>query len=142
MKIFGSIFKMQCKKLLNKSLKERVFRYLLVGLFLNILGYSLYIGLTQLGFNPVSAMSSTYAIFLYLSFYMHKNFTFIESTPSPSKSIFLMIHASAYILNLSLLYFFVYFFGFPHYLVQAIAIGVVAVYLYLLLNFTVFKERK
>jgi len=133
---------MQCKKLLNSTFKERVFRYLLVGLSINILGYSLYIALTQLGFNPVSAMSSTYAIFLYLSFYMHKNFTFIESIPDPSKSIFLIIHATAYILNLSLLCFFVHFFGFPHYFVQAIAIGVVAIYLYLVLNFTVFKERK
>lgn len=116
-------------------------RYVFNGFILNILGFLVYLLLTLIGIEPKVAMTLNYIFFLILGFFLHKNFSFISSNTNPSKLKFLMVHFSAYSLNLALLFLMVDMLQFKHQYVQGISVIFVAIYIYLMLNQHVFKTR-
>tara|TARA_B100000900_G_C20541334_1_gene700613 strand:- start:196 stop:594 length:399 start_codon:yes stop_codon:yes gene_type:complete len=117
------------------------FRYAFNGIILNISGFLVYLLFTFIGIEPKVAMTINYIFFLIIGFFLHKNFSFIGSHINPSKFKFLMVHFSAYLLNLLLLFSMVDLFQFKHQYVQGISVVFVAIYIYLMLNQHVFKIR-
>lgn len=127
---------------MNSFLNSSFLRYVTSGIFLNIFGFLTYLLLTFLGFEPKVSMSISYFFFLIIGFFWHKKFSFIKSNIIPSKLRFIFVHASAYLINLLLLFLMVDQLGFRHQYVQGFAIILVAIYLYLMLNHVVFKINR
>lgn len=124
------------------QLLEFAGKYLVVGLASNGVGFIVYLLLTKFYLEPKSAMSVLYVLGAAISFYGNKLYAF-ESTENwlPSAFKFFLAHIIGYILNYSLLKALVDVYGFPHQLVQAIAIFVVAAVLFILFRYFVFPAK-
>lgn len=119
---------------------NQFFRYCCIGLVLNACFYLIYLFATYLQVAPKVCMTILYIIGVVSSVLANRKWTF----NSDSKSLFLFIRAAivylgGYLINLSLLYCFVDTYGYPHQLIQFLAVGIVAVYLFLALKFFVFN---
>lgn len=132
---------MRLRRLLQAH--QQLLRYALVGLISNLLGYVLYLLVTYLGVGPKIAMSLLYFVGASIGFFGNKTLTFKHEGHYLSSSLrYALAHFAGYLLNLSILVVFVDQFGYPHQWVQAVAIFVVAVFLFLLFKFFVFPEKK
>lgn len=128
-------------------LTKLVYKYALVGLVSNGFGFVLYLLLTELYLDHKSAMTLLYLIGATISFWGNKLYAFkSEQNWGASVIKFVAAHAVGYALNYSLLALFSDHYGYPHQLVQAVAIFVVAAVLFVLFRYFVFpvnnlKER-
>jgi len=122
---------------------KQLVRYAVVGIASNVSGYLAYLLITWLGVGPKLAMTCLYALGATVSFIGNRRWTF-SHTGSISRSAvrFAIAHALGYLLNLSILLIFVDHFGFPHQLVQAVAIVVVALFLFVLFRAFVFPGER
>jgi putative flippase GtrA len=117
-------------------------KYVLVGLLTNCLGYLLYLALTYAWGMPKLTMTVLYSSGAMVSFFANRRFTFRHDGHIGAAGIrFAAVQVAGYLLNLTLLVIFVDRLGFAHQLVQAIAIVVVAVFLFLLTRAFVFKTK-
>jgi len=105
------------------------------------LGFLTYLFLTSINIDPKIAVSLIYMSFLIIGFFLHKKYSFINSIKYPSISKFLIVHISAFLINLISIYFMVDIYGFKHQYVQVIMVILVAIYLYLMLNKVVFRKN-
>ena len=120
----------------------QIVRYGVVGIAHNSVGYLIYLFVTWLGADPKLVVSIFYPIGASISFYANRQWTFShDGHITRSFSRFIIAHIGGYLLNIVLLYGFVDILEYPHQLIQAIAIFVVAGYLFLMLRFFVFPER-
>ncbi len=120
----------------------RLIRYAVVGLATNLAGYLVYLLVTFAGVGPKVAMTILYGIGAVLSFLGNRQWTFRHAGNIWHSALgFVACHAGGYAINLLLLYVFVDLWGFPHQLVQAVAVLVVAAYLFTMLNLVVFREK-
>lgn len=123
----------------NKSFTQ-LFRYALIGIVLNTLGFVLYYFLTSTGFKPKITMTVLYGVGVIIGFYVHK-FTF-----SYGGSVFEAVvrygitHLFGYLLNLLILVIFVDVYEFSHTIVQGVAIFIVTVFTFLSSKFIVFRS--
>lgn len=116
-------------------------RYGLVGLYSNTLLYLLYLALTALDMEHKLAMSLVFAIGVAITYHLNKDWSF----GSTRKDHFLfmkyaLIYASAYMLNLFLLWLLVDVYGFVHQIVQGVVIFVCAGFIFINLKFWVFRR--
>ncbi len=119
----------------------RLLRYGLVGLASNSAGYLGYLALTGMGLPPKLTMSALYAIATTIAFFGNRSFTFGDGGRiSPAALRFIAVYALGWVVNLSILILFVDHLGQPHWLVQGIAILVVAALLYALQRRFVFRH--
>lgn len=126
---------------IQKETSLELFRYALVGVITNILGYTLYLILTFNGFAPKITITFLYAIFAFIGFFLNKIFTFsIENKMANLGVRYLISHLFGYLLNFILLIVFVDLLGYPHQIVQFVAIFVVAAFLFSCMKFFVFKK--
>jgi len=101
-----------------------------------------YLLVTWLGVPPKIAMTVLYLVGASLGYIGNRQWAFSYGGSLWRSSMkYLVVHFGGYILTYSLLYIFVDEIGFPHQLVQAAAIIVVAIYLFLFLNFFVFRTQ-
>lgn len=122
----------------NKPLQQ-FFSYALIGLLTNALGYVIYLILTYLWGSPKIAMTALYFFGATISFLANRRFTFLhDGSIGITGARYLMVHIACYLLNLVLLIVFVDWFDFPHQIIQAIAIIVVAIFSFTLLRIFVF----
>lgn len=129
--------------LIDRRLLEQLKLYGIVGLLSNFLGYLVYLLLTFQGLGPKLAMSLLYAVGAGIGFFGNRNWTFRDTGPVMKSGFqYLLAHLAGYLLNLSLLTVFVDRLGYPHQLVQAIAIFVVAGFLFLIFKFLVFTNHR
>lgn len=120
-----------------------LFRYILVGLFSNACGYGLYLTVTWLGVRPMIAMSFLYSAGAALGFFGNYRWAFVNDRKAWSSLIrYWMAHSIGYGLNFLMLYFFAGRLGYPHQLVQAAAVFIVAGFLFLMFNYFVFPQVK
>jgi putative flippase GtrA len=118
-----------------------LFRYGIVGLSLNGAGYLIYLGLTGAGLSPYVVVGVLYPVSVLASFLLNRRWSFnFKGDIKSSLTRFIAAHIGGYFLNLGLLYVFSGLVGFPHQAVQAVAIFVVAGYLFLLLKYIVYVE--
>lgn len=126
--------------------RAQLFRQLLVyggiGLISNGAGYLVYLGLTGMGAPPKLAMSCLYGVGVLIGFFGNRTLTFShQGRMGHAAWRFFVAHLGGYLINLSLLLCFSDWMGYPHQWVQAIAIFIVAAYLFVAMRVFVFRTR-
>jgi putative flippase GtrA len=128
-------------KLVLKLPKEFI-RYAVVGVVTNGFGFLLYVIFTTLGVSPVLTISIFYPIHIGLSFYLNKKWSFKhKGRISTSAARYLIAYIGCYAVNVVVLKFFCGYLGYSHLIVQAIAVLVIALLLFLAQKHWVFKTR-
>lgn len=125
-----------------KQTALRFVRYAVVGVVTNLAGYLVYLAITSAGAGPKSTATVLYAVGATMGYFGNRNWAFRHSgNMLESWTGYCLFHVGGYLLNMSLLHIFVDKLGFPHQLVQAVAIVIVACYLFVALNMVVFRAR-
>jgi putative flippase GtrA len=121
---------------------RQFFRYAVVGLTSNLLLYLAYLALTHLGMGHKTAMSLLYATGTCLTFVFNRNWTFGHNGRISRAFVsYVAVYLVGYLFNLLALYFLVDKLGFDHQWVQGCLIFVVAVLLFTLQKYVVFKKK-
>lgn len=120
----------------------QVVRYGMVGVLNNLLGYLIYLLITWLWLDPKVAVTLMYPIGAVTAYFGHSRYSFAYSGRT-SRGIlrYAIAHLIGYGANIGMLYVFSDRLGFPHQLVQALAIVAVAGILYLMFRYFVFRNR-
>jgi putative flippase GtrA len=123
----------------SKKTLRQFFSYALIGVLTNVLGYATYLTLTYLWDAPKLTMTALYLVGASIGFLANRRFTFRHDGGIGVSGVrYLLAQVAGYLLNLVLLLLFVDWFDFPHQIVQAIAIVVVAIFLFFVLRIFVF----
>lgn len=117
-------------------------KYACVGVVSNAFCYLAYIGLTAGGVGSKFSMTLVYAAGVAQTFYFNRKWTFSETSSNGIFIRYCIAYAIGYILNIAALYIFVDKIGFPHQAIQAIMIFVLAVILFLLQKFWIFRPSQ
>jgi putative flippase GtrA len=121
----------------------QLFRYGIIGIAHNSVGYLLYIIVTELGLEPKLAVTIFTPIAVAISYFGNKQWSFNHDGEYVSSSTkYVVSHILSYLINISLLMYFVDELGYPHQAIQAIAIFVCAGFLFLVFKFIVFPEKE
>lgn len=114
-------------------------RYALVGVVSNSVIYLLYLLITYIHVEPKLAMSIVYFFGTIVGFLGNQKWTFSQQKRDYRVALkYLVAQIIGYLFNFLILVVFVDTFGFSHRLVQAIAIFVVAAFLFATLKYVVF----
>ena len=128
-----------CMKI--KTSVIQLFRYGLVGIASNLSGYVLYLLLTYLGSTPKITMSFLYVMGAVIGFWGNRKFAFAHTGSLFGSGVrYAISHCIGFLLNLVILIVMVDKMGYAHQWVQAVAIFVVAGFLFLAFKFFVFKS--
>ena len=120
---------------------KKLVRYGLVGLASNAAAYVAYLVLAEVGGSPIVSMTCVYLVAATIGFWGNRQLTFAHrGSPFGAAGRYLLAYAVGYAINLGMLLVLVDGYGYPHPLVQAVAILVVASYLFLALTFFVFTD--
>lgn len=120
----------------------QVVRYGVVGVLNNLLGYLIYLLVTWLWLDPKVAVTLMYPIGAVTAYFGHAKYSFAYSGRASHGIIrYAIAHLIGYGTNITMLYVFSDLLMYPHQLVQAAAIVVVAGILYLLFRYFVFPNR-
>ena len=123
----------------SKKTLRQFFIYALIGVLTNVLGYAIYLILTNLWDAPKLTMTALFFVGASMGFLANRRFTFRhEGAIGVTGVRYLLAQVVGYLLNLVLLLLFVDWFDFPHQIVQAIAIVIVAIFLFVVLRLFVF----
>jgi putative flippase GtrA len=116
-------------------------RYGMVGLVLNAAGYAVYLLATWLGAGPKSTMSVLYGVGAAAGYVGHRRWAFSYRGSVPASFLkYALVHVVGYGLNFLLLAYFADHLGYPHQLIQAIAIGVVTLFLFVAFRYFAFPQ--
>lgn len=116
-------------------------RYGIIGLATNAAGYLVYLLITHTALTPKIAMSFLYLTGVIIGFFGNRTWTFGSKEDIFSTGArYIIAHILGYFLNLLTLIVMVDHLGYPHQGVQALAIFIVAGFLFLLFKFFVFKR--
>lgn len=119
----------------------QLFHYSLVGIGSNLVGYIIYLLITYFGGTPKTTMSILYGVGATISFWGNRKLTFAHKGNLLGTLVrYFFAHSLGYCLNLVILIVMVDNFGYAHQWVQAIAILIVAFFLFFTFKFFVFKE--
>lgn len=122
---------------------RQLVRYALVGLLSNLAGYLVYLLLTWLYVGPKIAMTMIYVTGASVGYFGNRQWTFAHRGKMSATMLrYGLAHSFGYALNFAILDLFVDRLFFPHQAVQAVAIFVVAGFLFLLFKTFVFTERR
>ena len=117
-------------------------RFSIVGIGTNLAGYCVYLLLTAFVFPPKLTMTILYTIGAVLGFIGNRRFTFDHKGKlSQATMRYSVVHLLGWGINYALLYTFVDKMGYPHQLIQAIAVVLVAGYLFIALRYIVFPAH-
>ena len=120
----------------------QLLRYGLVGLATNLAGYCVYLLLTAFVLPPKVTMTLLYTTGAVLGFIGNRQFTFRHKGKLPRAALrYTLAHLLGWAMNYMLLYIFVDRLGHPHQLVQAVAVVVIAGYLFVALRYFVFPAQ-
>lgn len=116
-------------------------RYAFVGIVSNLAGYLIYLLVTYLGATPKLTMTLLYGIGATIGYIGNRNLTFAHKGSLLASGVrYFMAHCFGYCINLAILIIFVDKLGYVHQWVQAIAIFVVAGFLFIAFKFFVFTD--
>lgn len=124
----------------SRTLFRQFSRFAVVGVISNAMLYGGYLFLTRSGVSPKIAMTLLYAVGVVQTFVVQRRWTFgSRATSGASFARYSLSYALGYLVNLLTLHLLVDIHGFPHQAVQALAVIEVAVILFLLQKFWVFR---
>ncbi|MCX4028816.1 GtrA family protein [Endozoicomonas sp. SM1973] len=122
---------------------KSMLRYGVVGVFTNLLGYLTYLILTYWSIDYKISMTLLYILGSIIGFFCNKGWAFEYCGFTWLSMLrYYIAHFLGYILNLGLLIIFSDKLGYPHQAVQAVAIIIVAGFLYMVLKLFVFRKNK
>jgi putative flippase GtrA len=128
-------------KHLTRSSLMQFFRYGLVGIVSNLIAYLIYLLITYYGVSPKIAMSILYITGATVGFWGNRRWTFAHNGSFFHTGIkYIISHSLGYLLNLSILVVFVDLLGYAHQFVQAVAILIVAGFLFTAFKLFVFRK--
>lgn len=131
------------KKTKSRIWLKQILLYVLVGVTSNLFGYVLYLSLTELGASPEFAVSILYPVGVAIGFWANRHVTFKHKGNARTATLrYALAHCVGYFLNIGILTVMVNRLGYPHQLVQACAILIVAAYLFLVFRYFVFPISK
>ena len=120
----------------------QLIRYGIVGVVSNLAIYLVYLLIAYLGVEPKKAMTLVYIIGASIGFIGNRKWTFAHrGDPSRAALRYILAHLFGYLLNFLILLIFVDHLGYAHQWVQAVAILVVAGYLFLASKYFVFSMK-
>ncbi|MBV5350283.1 GtrA family protein [bacterium] len=123
------------------TLRSQSFRFAVVGLVSNAVLYLLYIILTWINLQPSAAVSLVFIVGALQTFTFNKAWTFSQrGTGARYIARYLTVYLGAYLTNIAALYVFVDRLACPHQLVQAGAVIVIGVLLFLVQRYWVFPS--
>ena len=127
-------------------LSKQLLRYVIAGVTNNGIAYVIYLGLAHWLESPKVAMSITYVGGMTAGFFINRGWVFnngntAEGIAWSSVIKYLIAHACGYGINYLILHYFVTVAGYPHPLVQAASIVVVAAFLFTMFRYFVFAAR-
>ena len=126
---------------IGKSISQLI-RYGLVGVLSNAAIYFIYLLITYLGVEPKTAMTLVYIIGASIGFIGNRKWTFAHHGDFSSAALrYVPAHLFGYLLNFLILFTFVDRLGYAHQWVQAVAIIIVAGFLFIIFKYFVFRER-
>jgi putative flippase GtrA len=124
----------------QRSSRQQVARFALIGVLSNSFFYALYLILTYKGMRPTSAMSLTYALAVANTFFLNRTWTFTQRGKIFGPlGRYIVAYAVGYLFNLSLLEILINNIGLAHQVSQGISIVSIAVLLFLLQKYWVFR---
>lgn len=117
-------------------------RYGIVGLLSNAIGYCLYLLLTGAGMGHKSAMTLLFVVGTLQTFIFNKKWSFKYQQEDRSVMLrYIATYSLGYLVNLAALVVLVDRAGFPHAVVQAAMIFIIALLVFVLQKFWVFPAR-
>ncbi len=121
---------------------KELIRYAAVGAATNVFGFLLYALFTTLGVSPVLTISIFYPIYTGLAFYLNKKWSFNHKGRISATAVRYMIaYIGCYVLNVTVLKYFSGYLGYSPLVVQAVAVFVIALLLFLAQKYWVFRTR-
>lgn len=121
----------------------QLFRYGLVGVATNLFGYFIYLLITYWGVEPKVLITFMYPIGAAIGYFGNRQWAFAHEGPVwRSIARYCAAHFFGYLMNLSILILFVDELGYPHQWVQAVAIILVAGFLFFAFKYFVFPKQK
>ncbi len=125
----------------SRASLRQLSRYGMVGIAVNLAGYLVYLLVTFLGFTPKITMSLLYITGAVAGYWGNRKLTFAHrGSVFGSGTRYLLAHGVGYFINLAILMVFVDRLGYAHQWVQAVAIFIVAGYLFVSFKFYVFAD--
>ena len=128
--------------IISGSARELV-RYIIVGLSLNTTGYLIYLLVTSFGVSPLATVSIFYPLSVIAGYFSHRRHTFRTKTrglEGPTLIRYIAVYVAGYLINAGLLELFYEKMGYPHQLVQILAIFLVAGFLFVAMKLFVFTQ--
>lgn len=124
-----------------KTTLGQLFRYGIVGVLSNAVGYLLYLGITAAGMEHKLAMTLLYAVGVAQTFIFNKRWSFRHAGAHGTAFVrYCIAYASGYFINLAALFILVDKLGYAHQLVQGVMILALAAMLFTLQKFWVFRS--
>jgi putative flippase GtrA len=121
---------------------RQLIRYGLVGVVSNLTMYIVYLLMTYFGGEPKKAMTLLYIIGASIGFIGHRKWSFSHRGNATGAAVrYTAAHLSGYTLNFLILYIFVDHLGYAHQWVQAVAIIVIAAFLFIVFKYFVFPKK-
>ncbi len=118
-------------------------KYATIGLVSNLTFYGAYILLTRLFLTPQLAMTILYVVGVTVTFLFNRTWTFSNRGSKRAALVrYATAYALAYIINLLLLTLMIDYLDYPHELVQAGLIILIAIALFLAQKYWIFSERE
>lgn len=115
-------------------------RYVIVGLASNLVLYLVYLLMTALGLRYKIAMTLVYVLSAAQTFVLNALWTFEHRLAGKSLMKYVLSYVACYIINMAALVIFVDQTGLPHQAVQGAMIAVIALIMFLLQKFWVFRS--
>lgn len=140
--IWRGLYQMDCAPIHTRSSASttQLVRYAIIGFITNTSAYVIYLLLTYFGFAPIVTMTCVYGIGATIGYLGNRTLTFSYKGGALGSGVrFILTYFAGYLINLSILLIFVNRLGYAHQIVQAIAIFVVAAFLFVGLKFFVFR---
>lgn len=122
---------------------KEVIRYAIVGLTLNFLGYMIYLLVTSLGVSPLMTVTIFYPLSVLAGYFAHRRHTFRRTAQGLEGMVlirYILVYVAGYLINAALLEVLYRQMGYPHQLVQILAVFMVAAFLFLAMKLFVFKK--
>ncbi len=120
--------------------RRQFLRYALIGLTSNAVLYAAYLALTGVGVGHKTAMTLLYVVGTLQTYIFNRRWTFLYRGRIPGSMLrYAATYAFGYLLNLTALFALVDILGLPHRPVQAVLIVTVAVSIFLLQKYWVFR---
>ena len=121
---------------------SQIVRYGLVGMLVNLMGYLIYLLITWLWLEPRLSITLLYPIGAVTAYFGHARYSFIYNGRHSHGIVrYIIAQLSGYGVNIAMQSVFFDWLKYPHQLVQAVAIVVVASTLFLLFRYFVFPNR-